>query len=232
MDKEQVRAKILEVGIIPAVRTASAEDAQFAAQTVAHAGIPIVEMTMTVPWAVGLIADLVRNAPDIIVGAGSIPDLETARACIDAGAAFLTTPGLDLQLVELAVKEKVLVLPGAMTPTEVSAAWKAGSDFVKVFPCAPIGGEAYIRALRGPFPKIPLVAAGGVNQQTAGNFILAGATALGIGSELIPKAAIELRQPERIRELARRFLNLVKTARTLKSGAPIDVRSASSVTHH
>lgn len=232
MDKEQVRAKILEVGIIPAVRTASAEDAQFAAQTVAHAGIPIVEMTMTVPGAVGLIADLVRNAPDIIVGAGSIPDLETARACIDAGAAFLTTPGLDLQLVELAVKEKVLVLPGAMTPTEVSAAWKAGSDFVKVFPCAPIGGEAYIRALRGPFPKIPLVAAGGVNQQTAGNFILAGATALGIGSELIPKAAIELRQPERIRELARRFLNLVKTARTLKSGAPIDVRSASSVTHH
>jgi len=104
-------------------------------------------------------------------------------------------------------------MAGALTPTEVIAAWKAGSDLVKVFPCAQVGGDTYIKALKGPFPKVPLIASGGVNQQTASAFILAGAAALGIGGELIPRAAIELRQPERIRELARRFLNLVKMAR-------------------
>jgi 2-dehydro-3-deoxyphosphogluconate aldolase / (4S)-4-hydroxy-2-oxoglutarate aldolase len=213
MRKEEVYNKILEVGIVPAVRTSSAESARFAARAVSEGGIPIVEMTMTVPGALELIRDLVKSEPEVIVGAGTILDTETARSCLDAGAAFLTSPGLDVNLVELAVKENVLVMAGAMTPTEVATAWKAGSDFVKVFPCAPIGGDAYIRALRGPFPRVPLIAAGGVNQQTAANFILAGATALGIGSELIPKAAIELRQPERIRELARRFLKLVKTAR-------------------
>ena len=130
-----------------------------------------------------------------------------------------------MQLVELAAKANVLVMAGAMTPTEVTTAWKAGSDFVKVFPCAPIGGDAYIRALRGPFPQVPLIAAGGVNQQTASNFILAGATALGIGGELIPKAAIDLRQPERIRELARRFLKLVKTARSqMQAKEPVAAR--------
>lgn len=214
MKKEEVHAKILEVGIVPAARTSSAESARFAAHAVAQGGIPIVEVTMTVPGALELIADLVRNAPEVIVGAGTILDVETARSCLDAGAAFLTSPGLDVQVVELARKENVLMMAGAMTPTEVATAWKAGSDFVKVFPCAPIGGDAYIRALRGPFPQVPLIAAGGVNQQTASHFILAGATALGIGGELIPKAAIELRQPERIRELARRFLKLVKTARS------------------
>jgi 2-dehydro-3-deoxyphosphogluconate aldolase/(4S)-4-hydroxy-2-oxoglutarate aldolase len=225
MNKEDVHAKILEVGIVPAVRTSSAEDARFAANAVSQGGIPIVEMTMTVPGALELIAHLVRSAPEVIVGAGSILDVDTARACLDAGAVFLTSPGLDIKLVELAAKENVLVMAGAMTPTEVATAWKAGSDFVKVFPCAPIGGDAYIRALRGPFPQVPLIAAGGVNQQTASNFILAGATALGIGGELIPKAAIELRQPERIRELARRFLKLVNTARSqLQAKEPVAAR--------
>lgn len=214
MKKEEVYGKILELGIVPAVRTSSAEEARFAARAVSEGGIPIVEMTMTVPGALELIRDLVRNEPEVIVGAGTILDTDTARSCLDAGAAFLTSPGLDVNIVELAVKENVLVMAGAMTPTEVATAWKAGSDFVKVFPCAPIGGDTYIRALRGPFPQVPLIAAGGVNQQTAANFILAGANALGIGGELIPKAAIELRQPERIRELARRFLKLVGTARS------------------
>ena len=226
MKKEEVYSKILEVRIIPAVRTSSAEDARFAAHAVSEGGIPIVEMTMTVPGALGLIKDLVRNEPEVIVGAGTILDIDTARSCLEAGAAFLTSPGLDVSIVELAVKENVLVMAGAMTPTEVATAWKAGSDFVKVFPCAPIGGDAYIRALRGPFPQVPLIAAGGVNQQTAANFILAGATALGIGGELIPKAAIELRQPERIRELARRFLKLVRTARNqMQPKEPLAVHS-------
>jgi 2-dehydro-3-deoxyphosphogluconate aldolase / (4S)-4-hydroxy-2-oxoglutarate aldolase len=217
MDKEQVGAKIHEVGIVPGVRTSSAAEARFAAEIVAKAGIPIVEITMTVPGAIDVISDLARYLPDVIVGAGTVLDIETAKLCLKAGAKFLTSPGLDLEIVQFARKENVLMMAGALTPTEVITAWKAGSDFVKVFPCAQVGGDSYIKALKGPFPQIALIAAGGVNQQTASNFILAGAAALGIGGELIPRAAIELRQPERIRELARRFLNLVKMARTQMS---------------
>jgi 2-dehydro-3-deoxyphosphogluconate aldolase/(4S)-4-hydroxy-2-oxoglutarate aldolase len=213
MKREQVRAKIDELGILPGVRTSSAEEARFAAETIAKAGIPIVEITMTVPGALDVIADLARNLPEVIVGAGTVLDIETAELCLKAGAKFLTSPGLDLEIVKFARKENVLMMAGALTPTEVIAAWKAGSDFVKVFPCAQVGGDSYIRALKGPLPQVPLIAAGGVNQQTAVNFILAGAAALGIGGELIPRTAIELRQPERIRELARRFLSLVKAAR-------------------
>ena len=138
---------------------------------------------------------------------------ETARACLKAGAHFLTSPGLDPEIVQFARKENVLMMAGALTPTEIVAAYKAGSDFVKVFPCAQVGGDSYIKALKAPFPQIPLIAAGGVNQQTAGAFILAGASAVGVGGDLIPRSAIELRQPERIRELARRFLGLGRTAR-------------------
>jgi len=213
MDKERVRSTINEVGILPAIRVSSAENARFAAETVAQAGIPIVEITMTVPGAIDVIADLVRNSPQVIVGAGTILDADTARACLNAGAHFLTSPGLDLEIVEFARKENILMMAGALTPTEVVAAYKAGSDFVKVFPCAQIGGDSYIKALKAPFPQIPLIAAGGVNQQRAGAFILAGASAVGVGGDLIPRSAIELRQPERIRELARRFLGLVRMAR-------------------
>ena len=213
MKKEEVLAKIHEVGIVPGIRTSSAEDGRFAADAIARGGIPIVEITMTVPKAIDVISDMARNSPNVIVGAGTVLDLETARRCLDAGAGFLTSPGLDVQIVEFAVKENILVIAGAMTPTEVITAWQAGSELVKVFPCAPIGGPDYIKALRGPFPRVPMIAAGGVNQETAADFILAGAAALGIGGRLIPKAAIENRQPEQISELARRFLRIVQTAR-------------------
>jgi len=217
MNKEEVHAKIMEIGILPGVRTSSAAEARFAAETIAKAGIPIVEITMTVPGAIDVISDLAKHLPEVIVGAGTVLDLETAEHCLKVGARFLTSPGLDLEIVRFARKEHVLVMAGALTPTEVIAAWKAGSDLVKIFPCAQVGGDSYIKALKGPFPKVPLIASGGVNQQTASAFILAGAAALGIGGELIPRAAIELRQPERIRELARRFLNLVKMARVQMS---------------
>jgi len=213
MNKKEVAAKLLEIGIVPAIRTSSADEARFAALAVAKGGIPVVEITMTVPGAMEVISDLVQNAPDILVGAGTVLDLEVAQSCLRAGVRFLTSPGFDAEIIDLAAKQDTLMMAGAMTPTEIFTAWKAGSDFVKVFPCAPIGGDRYIKSLRGPFPQIPLIAAGGVNQQTASAFILAGASALGIGTELIPRAAIELRQPERIRELARRFLHIVTTAR-------------------
>lgn len=213
MKKEEVLAKIHQVGVMPGIRTSSAEDGRFAADAIAQGGIPIIEITLTMPRAIDVISDIVRSSPNLIVGAGTVLDLEAARQCLDAGARFLTSPGLDLKIVEFAVKENVLVIAGAMTPTEVITAWQAGSELVKVFPCAPIGGPAYIRALRGPFPQVPMIAAGGVNQETAADFIMAGAAALGVGGRLIPKAAIENRQPEQISELARRFLRIVQTAR-------------------
>ena len=214
MQKKEVSARIEEIGIVPAVRFRSAEDARFATEAVSHGGIPIVEITMTVPGAIELIADLAKNNPEVIVGAGTLFDTETASRCLDAGAKFLTSPGLDLQLVEFAYKKGIVVLAGALTPTEVTMAWKAGADFVKVFPCAQVGGENYIKALKGPFRHVPLIAAGGVNQLTAANFILAGAAAIGVGGELVPEEAIRLRQEDRIHELARRFVGFVNKART------------------
>lgn len=213
MTREQVRSRIEEIGIIPAIRVSSTEDALFAAEAVCNHGIPIVEVTMTVPGALGVISELTAKNSGVIIGAGSVSRVETARRSIDAGAQFLTSTGLNLDLVHFALGRNVVVFPGALTPTEVMAAWEAEPDFVKIFPCASVGGPAYIRALRGPFPHIPLIASGGVNQQTAGDFILAGATAIGIGGELIPHEAIQRRQEHRIGELARRFLAIVREAR-------------------
>ncbi|HEY4840467.1 MAG TPA: bifunctional 4-hydroxy-2-oxoglutarate aldolase/2-dehydro-3-deoxy-phosphogluconate aldolase [Terriglobales bacterium] len=220
MKRDEIHARIERIGIIPAVRLSSAEDALFAAEAVSRGGIPIVEIEMTVPGAIAVIAHLVKHAPQMIVGAGDVFDSDIARQCIDAGAQFLTSPGLDLKIIEFALGADVVAMPGALTPTEVTRAWKAGADFVKVFPCAQVGGDTYIRALKAPFPNLPLVASGGVNQHTAANFILAGAAALGIGGELIPKDAIRLRQSERIFTLAHRFAKFVANARALLHQSP------------
>ena len=213
MNREEVRARIQEVGIIPSVRVPSAEEARFAAEAVMRAGIPIAEITMTVPGAIEVISYLAKEYPQMIVGAGTLMETETAKRCLDAGARFLTSPGLVMDVVEFAKAREVVVLPGALTPTEVIAAWKAGGDFIKIFPCGQLGGDRYIRALKAPFPHVPLIASGGVNQQTASQFILAGAAAIGIGSELIPRESVHLKQEERIHELGRRFLAMVKDAR-------------------
>jgi 2-dehydro-3-deoxyphosphogluconate aldolase / (4S)-4-hydroxy-2-oxoglutarate aldolase len=213
MTKDEVCSRIREIAIVPAIRAASGPDAHFAAEAVARSGIPIVEITMTIPGAVELMAHLVRSNPKIIVGAGTVLDTNTARLCLDAGVSFVTAPSLDPAVLEFAAKEKIVAIPGALTPTEVVMAWRAGADFIKVFPCGPIGGDRYIKALHLSLPQVPLIAAGGVNQQTAANFILSGATAIGVGTELIPTEAIQRRQSQRIHELARRFKKLVQDAR-------------------
>jgi 2-dehydro-3-deoxyphosphogluconate aldolase/(4S)-4-hydroxy-2-oxoglutarate aldolase len=214
MNRETVRARIEQIGIVPAIRLRSAKDALFAVQAVSDSGIPIAEVTMTTPGAIEVISELARNNPDLIVGAGTVFDLETAHRCLDAGAKFLTSTGLDIQITEFAVKQDVVVLPGALTPSEIMAAWKAGSDFVKVFPCSVLGGASYISALKSPFPNISLIASGGVTQTNAADFILAGATAVGIGRDLISPEAVKRREPDWIRELAGRFLQIVKDARS------------------
>jgi 2-dehydro-3-deoxyphosphogluconate aldolase/(4S)-4-hydroxy-2-oxoglutarate aldolase len=214
MKKEEVRARIEEIGIIPAARLSSAEDALFAAEAVSSGGIPIVEVTMTVPGAIEVISNLARYRPEVVVGAGTVLDVEAARRCLGVGAKFLTSTGLDLEMVEFALKQEVLVFPGALTPTEVMMASKAGADFVKVFPCSQLGGASYIKALKAPFPQVPLIASGGVNQRTAGDFIMAGAVAIGVGGDLIQPEAIQQRERDWIRELAQRSVHIVGYARS------------------
>src|SRR5229473_7005381 len=214
MDKQEVRERIVEIGIVPVVRAASAREARMAADAVCEGGIPIVEITMTVPGAVDVIRELTKNAgSQVLVGAGTVLNVQAARRCLDAGAEFLVSPGLNLQVVELAVREGKLMMAGALTPTEVITAWEAGSDFVKVFPCGLVGGAKYIKALKGPLPQVPLVPTGGVNLNTAAEFIEAGAAALGIGGELVQAEALKSNKPELIVETARKFLEIVASAR-------------------
>jgi 2-dehydro-3-deoxyphosphogluconate aldolase/(4S)-4-hydroxy-2-oxoglutarate aldolase len=211
--KKEIRARIEEIGIIPAIRVYSADDALFAAEAVASGGIPIVEVTITVPDAIKVIQHLAVNRLDVIQGAGTVLDLGWARRCVDAGAQFLTSPGFDPKIVEFAAHEGIVVFPGALTPTEVVSAAKAGADFVKIFPCSQVGGPSYIRALKSSLPDVPLIASGGVNQQTASDYILAGAAALGIGRDLIHQDAIKRRDAGWIRELSRRYSHMVSEAR-------------------
>ena len=215
MTKEEVRRRIVEVGMIPVIRAASAKEASFAVEAVAAGGIPVAELTMTVPGAIDLIADLARTmGTDVLIGAGTVLDAETARRCIDAGAEFIVSPGFDSETVELARERGKLVMAGALTPTEVITAWKAGCDFVKIFPCGNVGGPKYIRALKGPLPQVPMIPTGGVNLETAAEFIRAGADALGVGGELVSPVALKSRDTVEISRMAGRFVALIAEERS------------------
>ena len=213
MTSSEVKAKINEIGIVPSARVKVPEHARFATKTLYMSGIPIVEITLTLPEASTVIEELATRYPDLVIGAGTVLDEEQAHRSVDAGARFLTSPGFIPEVVAYAKKADIVVFPGAMTPTEIITAWKAGADFVKIFPAATAGGIHYVRALKVALPQIPLIVTGGVNQLTAFDYILAGANAIGAGGELLPKDALAHGQDYRIRELARRFLNMVKEAR-------------------
>jgi 2-dehydro-3-deoxyphosphogluconate aldolase/(4S)-4-hydroxy-2-oxoglutarate aldolase len=163
MTRLEVAAKIVSVGILPAVRVTSVDDALFASYELSHAGIPIIEITVTDAGTLAAISELAKNK-ELIVGAGEVVHVEIARQCYNAGAMFITSPGFDKDVVDFAHLKDCPVFPGALTPTEVMAAWRAGSDFVKVFPCENVGGPRYIRALKAPFPDVPMIAAGGVHE--------------------------------------------------------------------
>jgi 2-dehydro-3-deoxyphosphogluconate aldolase/(4S)-4-hydroxy-2-oxoglutarate aldolase len=213
LTRDEVCACIEDTGVIPTVNTASAEDALFAATALLGAGIPMIEISVNAPEALDIISHLVKHAPKIIVGVGSIRKADMAGKCIDAGAKFVATDGLIAGVVERAAKDQIATIVGGLTLTEVISAWDTGADFVKVVPCYAVGGPNYIQTLKAAIPQARLVAAGGVNQLTALNYIKAGATALGVGIELIPTEAIALRQTMRVQELARRFLTAVDTGR-------------------
>jgi 2-dehydro-3-deoxyphosphogluconate aldolase / (4S)-4-hydroxy-2-oxoglutarate aldolase len=214
MEKKSVRDRIVEIGIVPVVRASSRGEALIAAEAVSEGGIPIVEITMTVPGAVEVIRELAKSsAAKVLIGAGTVLDPETARRCRDAGAEFLVTPALNPETIEFAVKENMLIMAGALTPTEIVKAWKAGADFVKVFPCGQVGGAKYIKAIKGPLPQIPLVPTGGVNLNTAAEFLEAGAEALGVGGELVQAEALKSGKLEVIVDAARQFVAIVKATR-------------------
>ena len=214
MTREQVRARVLGVGIVPVVRATSAKQAISAAVAVAAGGITIVEVTMTVPGALDAISQLIKTlGSEVIVGAGTVLDAQAARQCFDAGAEFLVSPGLDLGTVKAAQDAGKLIMAGALTPTEIITAWKAGADFVKVFPASAVGGAAYVKALQGPLPQVPLVPTGGVNLNTAADFLRAGASALGVGGELVLAAALKSGDTAQITALARQYLEIVKQVR-------------------
>ena len=214
MTKTEVRRRIEDVGIVPVVRAASAQQAVLAAEAVAAGGIPIVEITMTVPGAIEVIAQLARSIGEhVLVGAGTVLDADTAQRCFDSGAEFLVSPGFDLETVQLARRSDKLVMAGALTPTEVIAAYKAGSDFVKIFPCGNVGGPSYIRALKAALPQIPMVPTGGVNLATAADFLRAGSAALGIGGELVSRAELEAGNAIALTANARRYVAIVRETR-------------------
>jgi 2-dehydro-3-deoxyphosphogluconate aldolase / (4S)-4-hydroxy-2-oxoglutarate aldolase len=219
MDKQAVRERILQIGIVPVVRASSSAEAHTAAEAVSKGGIPIVEITMTVPGAVEVIRDLAKHSSpnELLVGAGTVLNPEQAQRCLDAGAQFLVSPGFNAKTVALAAAERRLIMAGALTPTEVIAAWEAGADFIKIFPAGNVGGPKYIKALKGPLPDVPLIPTGGVNLQTAAEFLEAGAAALGIGGELVHPGHLKSGNTQAIVDAARTFVAIVNEARAKKS---------------
>lgn len=214
MKKAEVLSRLHQIGIVPVLRASSTKEALAIAKAIEAGGVPILEVTMTVPGAIRVIEQLVEHGGDrLLVGAGTVLDAETARACILAGAQFVVSPALDLRTIELCRKYGVPILPGALTPTEIVTAWQAGADAVKVFPCSAVGGAKYLKAVKAPLPQIDLIPTGGVSLATAEEFLESGAFALGVGGDLVDNKAIANGHPEIITENARKYLAITQKAR-------------------
>lgn len=214
MNKGTILSAIKEIGIVPVVRTPSAESAFKSIEAIYAGGIRAAEVTMTVPGAVQLLEQLAGKFGDkMVLGAGTVLDPETCRICMLAGAQFFVTPALNLKTIEMAQRYSKPICPGALTPTEVLTAWQAGADIVKVFPCDNVGGAKYIKALKGPFPQIDMIPTGGVSLTTAGDFLKAGACAVAVGGELVDAKTIKEGKYEVFTERARQFLEVVAKAR-------------------
>ena len=214
MTSKEILAFITEVGIVPVVRTSSAEGAIQAVEAIYAGGVRAAEITMTVPGALHALEKVAdKFGGKIVLGAGTVLDPETARACMLAGAEFFVTPSLRLSTIEMAKRYSKVICPGALTPTEVITAWEAGADVVKIFPCGNVGGAKYIKALKGPFPHIEMIPTGGVNLETAGDFLKAGACAVAVGGELVDAKTIKEGRFDIIENRARQYLAAIAKAR-------------------
>ncbi len=218
--KAEILQQITDVGVIPVVRAESTELARRAITAICKGGLSIIEITMTVPNAIRMIAELRSEvSPDTLIGAGTVLDAETARKCLQAGAQFFLSPSLDLQTIAFCESQGVTIIPGALTPTEIVTAWSAGADFVKVFPAGAMGGPSYLKALKAPLPQIKMVPTGGVSLKTAAAYMEAGAAALGVGAELVDMNLLCEGQDARITERAQQFLEIVRQSRKSNKNA-------------
>jgi 2-dehydro-3-deoxyphosphogluconate aldolase/(4S)-4-hydroxy-2-oxoglutarate aldolase len=218
MTVEQAIQRIREIGIVPVVRAANTTEALHAVEAVHAGGIPIVEITMTVPDASSLIRQLAKShGGHVLIGAGTVLDAEQANACLDAGAEFLVSPGLSIAVLETAKHRAKLAIPGALTPTEIMGASAHGAKLIKIFPCGNMGGSKYLKSLRGPFPNLSFIPTGGVNLSNAADFLAAGAFALGVGSELVDSLALREGKFEKITHAAKELVAAIQTFRNSKS---------------
>ncbi len=214
MNKAQIVKHIEDLGLVPVVRASSAAEAMQAIEAIKAGGVNVLEITMTVPGAMKVIEKVAdKYGSEVLVGAGTVLDPETARSCLLAGAQFIVSPALNLATIELCHRYSAPVAPGVLTPTEVITAWSAGVDFVKVFPCGSVGGASYVKNLKGPFPQVKIIPTGGVSLTTAADFIKAGATALGVGTDLVDVKAIREGNAQIVTERARQFVDIVRQAR-------------------
>ena len=214
MNKAEIVKQIEDVGLVPVVRASSADEAMQVIEAIKAGGVNVLEITMTVPGAVRVIEKVAdKYGSEVLVGAGTVLDPETARACLLAGAQFIVSPALNLETIDLCHRYSAPVCPGVLTPTEVVTAWSAGADFVKVFPCGSVGGASYIKNLKGPLPQIKMIPTGGVSLKTAADFIKAGANALGVGTDLVDVKAIRAADAGVVTERAKQFLEIVREAR-------------------
>jgi 2-dehydro-3-deoxyphosphogluconate aldolase/(4S)-4-hydroxy-2-oxoglutarate aldolase len=212
---QEILSFIAGIGIVPVVRTPSAESAIRSIEAIHRGGVRAAEITMTVPGAIRALEKLADQFGDtIMLGAGTVLDPETARACMLAGAQFFVTPTLKLSTIEMAKRYSKVICPGALTPTEVLTAWEAGADVVKVFPANAMGGPKYIKALKGPLPHIEMIPTGGVNLETAGEFLKAGACAVAVGGELVDSKLIKEGRYDEMEARARQYLQVIAKART------------------
>src|SRR5215468_8141825 len=215
MDKKEIVNQIESLGLVPVVRASSSDEAIQVIEAIMAGGVNVLEITMTVPGAVRVIEKVAdKYGSDVLVGAGTVLDPETARACLLAGAQFVVSPALNLGTIELCHRYSAPVMPGVLTPTEVVTAWSAGADIVKVFPCGSVGGASYIKNLKGPLPQIKMVPTGGVSLKTAADFITAGSSALGVGTDLVDVKAIRAGEAHVVSERARQFVEIIKEARS------------------
>jgi 2-dehydro-3-deoxyphosphogluconate aldolase / (4S)-4-hydroxy-2-oxoglutarate aldolase len=211
LKRDEIVNRIKQIAVVPIVRTPNKETAIAAVEAVREGGIDCVEITMTVANAIEAIEAVADRYGDrILLGAGTVLDPETARACMLAGAQFFVTPSLNVKTIELARRYSKPIFPGGLTPTEVLTAWEAGADGVKVFPCNALGGAKYIKSLKAPFPQIELVPTGGVNLETIADFLAAGSAAVGVGSELIDAKSVAEGNYRFIAEKARKFREAVR----------------------
>lgn len=217
LTKSEVLKQMQQIGLVPVLRAESEEQALGIAEAIAEGGVTCLEVTMTVPGAIRVMARLAKERPDILVGAGTVLDAETARMCMLEGAQFIVSPAFNARVVEMCQRYSIAVLPGALTPTEVITAWQAGADVIKVFPCSAMGGASYLKALKAPLPQIELIPTGGVSQATAVDFLKAGAFALGVGADLVDTKAFAEGNAAKITESARAYMKVVREFQARRS---------------